>query len=496
MRTSRHVSSPSLDGARSAGTLPVVAVAVTAPEATLAFNRFGTRFVDDATESAYREWHIDEAIPFTRIGMETSVVGWTAAVLVLGATVDGFLVEAGPLALGVVVPMILATLAATFVPRFRRWVLPMTMVTNAVSGVVAAWALIEQAHYPEASGAVVLIAYFGFVVFRLHPLPALCAVTTYVAFHQALITFLWQRGDLPTISFVMGTTLPAVALSTGVVMAGLIDRLGRESYRRHRIIRAQREELAQLNETLEARVAEQLVEIQRSRQRIVAAQDDERRRLERDLHDGAQQQVVALKLRLGLASAVAEEHSPELAASLQDLAKEAGDAVESLRNLAHGIYPPLLASAGLIPALRQQAGRLPLDIDVCPDELPRLGPEVEAAVYFCCLEALQNVAKHAAANHVDVVLGLGEDGVLDFRVRDDGNGFDPSAGAGHGLQNLSDRVAALGGTLRIDSAPGAGTTVVGRVPAATATVTATTTPAAPRSRPGPALESAASTPGG
>jgi signal transduction histidine kinase len=459
----------------------------------LAFDRMGVRFADPGTEAAYREWHIDEAIPFTRIGMQTSISGWVGAVVVLGLTVPGFFEDTAPLAFGVVVPMIVATIVATYLPRLRRWVLPLTMVTNAASGLVAAWALVEQAHYPEASGVVVLIAYFGFVVFRLHPLPALTAVSTYVAFHQALIWFLWRDGRLPTISFVIGTTLPAVALTTGVVMAALIDRLGRESYRRHRIIAAQRSELAELNGTLEARVAEQVVEIQRSRQRIVSAQDGERRRLERDLHDGAQQQLVALKLRLALAASVAEEQAPELAASLQELGREAGEAVEALRNLAHGIYPPLLASAGLVPALRQQAGRLPLDVDVAADELPRLGADVEAAVYFCCLEALQNVAKHAHANHVDVILELA-DGVLSFRVEDDGVGFDPAAvGTSHGLTNLADRVAALGGTLRIDSAPGAGTKVIGQVPIA---APATTEAAGPRSPTGPALSSAASTPGG
>ena len=468
-----------------------MAESVTALEEQLAFSRLGVRFADPRTEAAFREWHLDEAIPFTRIGMQTSISGWIGATIVLGLTVEGFLEDTALLAFGVVVPMIVATIVATYVRRLRRWVLPMTMVTNAASGLVASWAFVEQARYPEASGVVVLIAYFGFVVFRLHPMPAFLAVATYVAYHQVLITDRWRQDELETIAFVIGTTLPIVALTTGVIMAALIDRLGRESYRRHRIIAAQRGELAELNDSLETRVAEQLVEIQQSRQRIVTAQDTERRRLERDLHDGAQQQVVALKLRLALAASIAEEHSPELAASLQELGQEAGDAVEALRNLAHGIYPPLLASSGLIPALRQQAGRLPLDIDVRPDELPRLGAEIEAAVYFCCLEALQNVAKHANASHAAVVLELDEAGAeLEFRVEDDGDGFDTSAtGSGQGLTNLSDRVAALGGTLRIESAPGQGTTVRGRVPTGA-------TAAAPRSQPDRALSSAASTPTG
>jgi signal transduction histidine kinase/SAM-dependent methyltransferase len=439
-----------------------------AGDGSLALSRQGLRFADAGTEASYREWHLDEAIPYTRIGMQTSIVGWIAATLIFGATVDGFLAQAGPAAFGLVVPLIVATILATYRPSMRRWVLPMTAVTNAVSGTVAAFALVEAADYSEASGVVVLIAYFGFAVFRLHPLPAFLAVSTYVVAHQVFLVRNWQADKLDTIPFVVGSTLPAVALSTGVVVCALIDRLGRESYRRHRIIEAQRAELADLNATLEARVDEQLVEIQQSRKRLVAAQDDERRRLERDLHDGAQQQLVALKLRLALASAAAGELSAELGDQLAELGREAGETVEALRHLAHGIYPPLLASSGLVPALRQQAGKLPLDVSIEPGDLARFDAEVEAAVYFCCLEALQNVAKHAGASHVAITLdheaGRGR---LRFTVRDDGAGFDPAAlQRGHGLTNLSDRVEALGGHLTIESSPGEGTAVVGVVPVA------------------------------
>jgi signal transduction histidine kinase len=175
---------------------------------------------------------------------------------------------------------------------------------------------------------------------------------------------------------------------------------------------------------------------------------------------------VALKLRLALAGGIAEELSPELAEQLRELGKETGDAIEALRNLAHGIYPPLLVSSGLLPALRQQAARLPLDIRIEPDDLRRLDGDVEAAVYFCCLEALQNVAKHANASSVAVTLDVDAGCTeLRFAVVDDGVGFDTSStGHGHGLTNLSDRVAALGGVLEIQSSPGAGTEIRGRVP--------------------------------
>jgi signal transduction histidine kinase len=437
----------------------------------LTFSRWGLRFADRATEAAYREWHLDEAIPYTRIGMETSIVGWIAATVVFGLTMPGFFERAGPAAFGVVVPMILATIFATSRPSLRRWVLPMTAATNAMSGLVAAYALLEAADYGEASGVIVLIAYVGFAVFRLHPLPATLAVSTYVLAHQAYLTWTWSHDELATIPFVIGSTLPAVALSTGLVICALIDRLGRESYRRHRIIEAQRRELAELNGSLEARVEEQLVEIQRSRKRLVAAQDGERRRLERDLHDGAQQQLVALKLRLVLAAATAEDTAPELGTQLEALAAEAGEAIDALRNLAHGIYPPLLASSGLVAALRQQAAKLPMDVRVEPDgpqRVPRFDAEIEAAVYFCCLEALQNVAKHAAARTAVVRLEVeAHPATLRFSVRDDGRGFDAATSPpGHGLENLADRVAALGGQLHVASAPGAGTTVLGVIPLA------------------------------
>ncbi|HEX7166871.1 MAG TPA: sensor histidine kinase [Acidimicrobiales bacterium] len=430
---------------------------------SLGFSRLGLRFADPATEADYREWHIDEAIPFTRIGMQTSVFGWIAGTVVFGQTIDGFYDRAGPLAFGLVVPLILATIVATWIPGLRRWVLPMTAVTNASSGLVAAWAVAEAAGHAEASAVVILIAYFGFVVFRQHPLPALVAVLTYAVFHQYLSTSAWRDAELSTVGFVVGTTLAAIAVATGAVVCALLDRLTREDYRRERIIVAQREELAELNETLEARVDEQLAEIQRSRQRIVTAQDSERRRLERDLHDGAQQQLVALKLRLALAAAAVEESAPDVARQLHDLEGATSEAIEALRELAHGIYPPLLGSAGIVRALRQQASRLPMPVEVEPDDLPRFGADVEAAVYFCCLEALQNVAKHAGASHASVAFAAGNG--LTFTVTDDGSGFDPSSTAnGHGLTNLADRVAALGGTLDISSSPGEGTTVRGWVP--------------------------------
>ena len=215
------------------------------------------------------------------------------------------------------------------------------------------------------------------------------------------------------------------------------------------------------NVRLNEELLQHLEEIKASRQRLVAAQDEERRRLERDLHDGAQQQLVALKVKLSLAERVATEE--KVKAFLSQLQREADDTLQTLRDLARGIYPPLLAEKGLYAALTAQANKSALDVTV-EGEVGRYGQDVEAAVYFCCLEALQNVAKYAGDCNVTITLSADSDS-LSFEVRDTGRGFDTAkAEWGHGLQNMSDRMDALGGRIAVTSSEGAGTTVAGRVP--------------------------------
>jgi signal transduction histidine kinase len=205
-------------------------------------------------------------------------------------------------------------------------------------------------------------------------------------------------------------------------------------------------------------------DLKASRVRLVQAQDAERRRIERNIHDGAQQQLVALQVKLGLAKRLADdpERVDRLLAELQD---ETNQALNDLRDLARGIYPPLLADQGLGAALEAQARKGPVPIAVDADGLGRYPPEAEAAVYFCVLEALQNMAKYAEATRADVRLAAPE-GWLTFEVTDDGAGFDPdTTPRGSGLTNMADRLAALGGAFEIRSNPGEGTTVTGRVPA-------------------------------
>jgi signal transduction histidine kinase len=209
-------------------------------------------------------------------------------------------------------------------------------------------------------------------------------------------------------------------------------------------------------------------EVRASRRRLVTAQDEERRRLERNLHDGAQQQLVALAMKVRLAEGLAEKDPPKARDMLSQVGKEMQEAMDDLRDLARGIYPPLLADQGLTVALEAQARKAAVPVRVDGNEIGRYPQEVEAAVYFCCLEALQNVAKYAGATQASVRLAV-QDGELRFEVTDDGKGFDPaSTPLGSGLQNMVDRLAALGGTVEIRSAPGSGSRVLGRIPAATA----------------------------
>ncbi len=219
------------------------------------------------------------------------------------------------------------------------------------------------------------------------------------------------------------------------------------------------------NAGLTGQLNERLAELRASRKRIVAAADGERRRLERNIHDGAQQQLVALSVLARLAETSVDSDKEGARALLDQAQADAAGALETLQDLAHGIYPPLLADQGLGAALETQVRKSPVPVTVEADGLGRYPQEAEAAVYFCVLEALQNVAKYAAASQAAVRLA-GSAGALEFSITDDGAGFDTaSAGYGSGLQGMADRLAALGGDLRVRSRPGHGATVTGRFPA-------------------------------
>jgi signal transduction histidine kinase len=215
-----------------------------------------------------------------------------------------------------------------------------------------------------------------------------------------------------------------------------------------------------------AQLRRQADELQASRTRIVAAADSERRRIERNLHDGAQQRLTALAIKVSMACELAGHDAGQARDLLAELRADVRETAEELRHLAHGIYPPLLAESGLRTALAAAAGRSTLPVTVQAAGLARYPADVEATVYFCCLEAIQNAGKHAG-DGATLALRVWEDGpALAFYVTDDGCGFDVSGrGLGAGFSNMEDRLCALRGSLRVESAPGRGTRVSGTLPA-------------------------------
>jgi signal transduction histidine kinase len=241
---------------------------------------------------------------------------------------------------------------------------------------------------------------------------------------------------------------------------GTLEELAREvgaALKKRRLNAALRVSMEQLRK--------QAQDLQASRARIVAAADAERRRIERDLHDGAQQYLVAIAVKLGLIQQLTARDASRSRALLEELASDTDSALDELRSLAHGIYPPLLSSGGLCEALSAACRRTTLPTELEAVGLRRYPPDMEAAVYFCCLEALQNAAKYAGSGATARVALWEEAGGLLFEVRDDGAGFDAALSTpGAGLTNMSDRLGAVGGRLSIESEPGKGTRVRGAIP--------------------------------
>ncbi len=226
-----------------------------------------------------------------------------------------------------------------------------------------------------------------------------------------------------------------------------------------RAVRLRAELAARLKER-----SERAAELRASRERIVAAQDEERQRLERNIHDGAQQHLVALAVNLRLAQTLIAR-SPERALPvLAQLRTAAEETIDTLSELSRGIYPRLLSDVGLGAALEAAVGAGSMPVELCVDDIARPPSDVEATLYFCCLEALQNAAKHSHAERVVVRVRPVAEGV-ELVVSDDGDGFTPlSVAPGSGLANLRDRAESVGGALSVDSQPGRGTVIAVRVP--------------------------------
>jgi signal transduction histidine kinase len=222
--------------------------------------------------------------------------------------------------------------------------------------------------------------------------------------------------------------------------------------------------LAQENAQLEAAWNNSLRDLRASRRRLVAAGESERRRLERDLHDGVQQRLVSLRIRLAIACEQVGTGS-DMSRTLGEIGQDLDEAIEELRGLAHGIFPAVLADRGLVPALRAVGRQAPRPIEVTGRRIGRYSPEIESAVYYCCLEALQNAIKHAGPSARIAACLTAGNGTLRLEVSDDGPGFDVSAvQSGDGLRNMEDRLGAVRGRLAVVSSPGGGTLVSGVVP--------------------------------
>ena len=206
-------------------------------------------------------------------------------------------------------------------------------------------------------------------------------------------------------------------------------------------------------------------ELRASRVRIVAAGDAERRKLERNLHDGAQQHLVALAVKLRLAKDAVTDDPADAEMMIDEIRQDLQESIAELRALAHGIFPPLLMSGGLAEALPAAAARtaLPTSTEL---SVGRHTEEIEAAIYFCCMEALQNAGKHAGTDASALVKMWDDDLTLHWEVTGDGPGFDPAStvGAGDGFVNMRDRMGSFGGTIEVLSTVGAGTTIRGHLP--------------------------------
>jgi signal transduction histidine kinase len=200
--------------------------------------------------------------------------------------------------------------------------------------------------------------------------------------------------------------------------------------------------------------------------RRILAEEAERQRIERNLHDGAQQRLIALRVKLAVVHDLLETESPEGAQMLAALDAELERAIEDIREVAQDLHPRLLADLGLPGALRSAARRSPYHVTVNAPDIGRYSLEVETAVHYCCLEALQNATKHAGPSAPVAIKLRDENGTLHFEVSDQGRGFDlDDENIGSGLRNMEDRISAVGGQLSIESQPGAGTRIIGTVPA-------------------------------
>ncbi len=277
-------------------------------------------------------------------------------------------------------------------------------------------------------------------------------------------TYLDSAGNLVEQPSGPGTAITWIERDRGPVAAVMYD-ADLASYERF-VQAAGAAALIRLEKTqLEAELEASTADLASSRVRLMETAHAERRRLERDLHDGVQQHLVGLRIKLDMAAETIKQDPERGERALASVGRQMDDVLQELRSLARGIYPSLLHGCGLREALRAAARNSPAEVAVRAPGIGRYEEDLEVAVYFCCLEAIQNVVKHAGPDAATTIT-LALDGPrLCFEVHDSGIGFNPAeAPRGNGLLNMRDRIEAVGGTLVVTARKGVGTSVRGRVP--------------------------------
>jgi signal transduction histidine kinase len=428
------------------------------------------RFGDDL-EPGFTEYHAEFSLPLARFALVLALLLYALFGILDLYVAPGVAKWIWIIRYAIFCPAAIIVLGLTF----TRWFKPVTQpVLSGVAamaglGIVAMISIARPAAGYLYYAGLLLVVPWAYTVLQLRFSYATKACLAIMIAYEAVAT--WLKPTPPEI-LANNNFFFLSAVIIGMVAGYTMERGLRTDFLQRRVIETQRAELAahnaQLGSALEASVAQlrrQAAELHASRTRIVAAADSERRRIERNLHDGAQQRLTALAIKLSLASELAEHDLDQVRNLLAELRCDVRETADELRCLAHGIYPPLLADSGLQAALSAAARRSTLPITVHAAPLGRYPAKIEATVYFCCLEAIQNACKHAG-DGATITLGVWEDGAtLAFEVIDDGKGFDASGrGLGAGFLNMEDRLRALRGSLRVESAPRQGTRVTGQLP--------------------------------
>jgi signal transduction histidine kinase len=428
------------------------------------------RFGDDL-EPSFIEYYVEHSLPFARLALILAVVLYALFGILDLFIVPGVAKWIWLIRYAIFCPIGTAVLWLTFTRRFKPIMQPVLSATAIVTGlgIVAMIAIAPPAAGYLYYAGLLLVIPWAYTALQLRFSAATKACVIIIISYE--LVAIWLK-HTPVQILINNNFFFISSVIIGMVAGYMIERGYRTHFLQRQTIETQRAELALHNQLLDSALQKsmdglhrQAAELQASRARVVAAADAERRRIERNLHDGAQQHLTALAIKLGMVVDLTDD-DPALANELlQEARGDINNAVRELRDLAHGIYPPLLAESGLPAALAAAARRSTLPATVDAAQLGRYPADVEATVYFCCLEAMQNACKYAG-QQAALTLRVREDaGKLTFQVADNGTGFDTKTrGLGAGFLNMADRLGALGGSLQVDSAPRQGTTVSGAVP--------------------------------